>query len=248
VTLRAVALVALLLTACSTDRENKATAKADYHYQLASGYYFDQNSPMAIQELDTALVLNPRHEQAHFLMAFISMGRRQYTQAIVHLKSALEIKPDYFEARENLGAVYLAMQRWDEAIATLEPLLVEHLYATPYLLHNNLGFAYRNKKAYDEAIRHFSQAVFLNPRFCLGLYNLGETFLIKGETADAVRQFKKAIDKCPTYADPYYKLAVVFEKRGRETEALDYYRLCIKHGGESPVGERCRTRVEGDVL
>jgi len=246
---RAVVLaVALLLAGCSTGQDAKVTEKADYHYQLASGYYFDRNVPMAIQELDTALVLNPRHEQAHFLMAFINMGRRQYTEAILHLKAALEIKPDYFEARENLGAVYLAMQRWDDAIGALEPLLNENLYATPYLLHNNLGFAYRNKKNLDEAIRHFTQAVFLNPRFCLGLFNLGEALAAQGDAPQAVRQFKKAVEKCPNYADPYYQLGVVFEKRGRVAEALDYYKLCIKHGGETPIAERCRTRVEGDVL
>jgi len=244
----AAVVVALLSLACSSDQDTKQVEKADYHYQLASGYYFDQNVPMAIQELDTALAMNPRNEQAHFLMAFINMGRKQYTEAILHLKAALEIKPNYFEARENLGAVYLAMQRWDDAIATLEPLLSEHLYATPYLLHNNLGYAYKSKKSYDQATQHFQRAVFLNPRFCLGLFNLGETFLLQGDQPGAVRQFKKAVEKCPNYADPYYQLGVVFEKRGRPTEATDYYKLCMKYGGESPVAERCRTRVEGDVL
>ncbi len=240
--------VALLVVACSSDQDAKQTQKSDYHYQLASGYYFDRNVPMALQELDTALALDARNEQAHFLMAFINMGRKQYTEAILHLKAALEIKPDYFEARENLGAVYLAMQRWDDAIAALEPLLVEHLYATPYLLHNNLGYAYKNKKQYDQALQHFQQSVFLNPRFCLGMFNLGETYLLQNDATAAVRQFKKAVEKCPGYAEPYYQLGVVFEKRGRVPEAVDYYKLCMKYGGESTVAERCRTRVEGDVL
>lgn len=238
----------LAISACSTGRDRATLDKAEYHYKLASNYYFDANPAMALRELDTALTIDPRHERAHFLRAFVALGRRQHRVAVTHLKTALEIKPDYFDARENLGAAYLAMKRWHDAIDALTPLLDEHLYSTPFILHNNLGYAYRALHQTETAMQHFKQAIFLNPRFCLGMFNIGETYEQMGDIRAAVKSFKKAVDKCPNYTDAYYRLGVAYEKSGRVNEAVAFYRQCMKFGGETLTADRCRMRVEGDVL
>lgn len=238
----------LALVACSSDPAQKTMEQAEYHYKLGSGYYFDQNIPMAIQELDTALGLAPEHPQAHFLMAFISMGRKQYNDAVLHLKRAIAAKPDFLDARINLGAAYLAMRRWDDAITALEPLLSERLYTTPFILHNNLGFAWQHKGDLGRAGEHYRQAIFLNPRFCLGMYNLGEVLAAQGDERGAAKQYKRAVEKCPGYVEPYFRLGALYEKRGRYAEALDFYKRCMQAGGEGTLAERCRVRVEGDVL
>jgi len=240
---RLVVLCGIALVGCSTDQTARNTEKSEYHYKLAAGYFFDQNIPMANKELDTALTLNPRHERAHFLVAFIAMGRKSYSDALLHYKLALEVKPDYYEARENLGATYLAMKRWDDAIEALTPLTSANLYPTPFILQNNLGLACRAKGQVDKALQYFKTAIFLNPRFCLGYFNYGETLAQTGNTIEAARQFKKAVAKCPSYADPYFHLATILERNGKVTEAAENYRLCVKYGGDSSLADRCRVRL-----
>lgn len=239
----------LFALACSSGVSTENQRKSDYHFKLGKGYFFDQNIPMALRELDTSLALNPTNERTHFLLAFIAMGRKNYTEAVLHYKKALEAKPDYFDARENLGAAYLAMRRWDEAIAALTPLLTERLYATPYILNNNLGLAYMGKGDLTTAIEEFKKSVFLNPRFCLGLNNLGRAYVESADERQAVKTFQKAIERCSEYgyADPFFHLGRIYERAGRRAEAQELFQKCAELGGEAAIGDRCSQRLPGGM-
>jgi Tfp pilus assembly protein PilF len=248
--LRSLTVLGLLLVlGCSSGVSSENQRKSDYHFKLGKGYFFDQNIPMALRELDMSLVMNPHNERTHFLLAFIAMGRKNYTEAVLHYKKALEAKPDYFDARENLGAAYLAMRRWVEAIATLTPLLTERLYSTPYILHNNLGLAHMGKRDLASAVEEFKKSVFLNPRFCLGLNNLGRVYVEQGDERQAVKSFQKTIERCSEYgyADPFFYLGRIYERAGRRAEALELFRQCAELGGEAAIGDRCSQRLQGGL-
>ena len=49
-----------------------------------------------------ALELNPHYAEAHYNLGNVLAGRGQIDEAIAHFKKALEIKPDYAEARRSL--------------------------------------------------------------------------------------------------------------------------------------------------
>ena len=64
-------------------------------------------------------------------------GRGQSIEAIAHYQKALEIKPDYAEAHNNLGIALAGRGQVDEAIAHYQKALEikpDYAYA-----HNNLG-------------------------------------------------------------------------------------------------------------
>ena len=61
-------------------------------------------------------------------------------------------------------------------------------------INNIYGLAQTKFKNYDLAIRHFKNAIILNPKFSLPYYNIGNTFLKIGNINNAIIYFNKAVE------------------------------------------------------
>ena len=91
-------------------------------------------------------------------------------EAIAHYQKALQIKPDYAEARNNLGNALLQKGKVDEAIAQYQKALqIKPDFAEA---HNNLGNALLQKGRVDEAIAHYQKALQIKPDSAEVLNNL----------------------------------------------------------------------------
>ena len=238
-------LALLVLTGCSPAHQQQSEVKnAQFYYSLAVNYYYDQNAQAALQELDTCFKLDPDHAQAHNLSGLVHMGRKEYADSLSHFKQALDLVPRFFEARANLGALYIALQNWHKALETLSPLLSETLYQTPYLVENNVGWIYYNLKKYSKAEQHIQRALFLNDKMCLAYNNLGMVHVAQERWLDAIDDFDAAIKRCPNYVEAYFRCGSVLEQRGKYESAGKRYAKCKKLGGESLFGRRCKRKLQ----
>jgi type IV pilus assembly protein PilF len=102
---------------------------------------------------------------------------------VVHFEKAVQLKPDYSLAKNNLGSAYMARQEWDKAIPVLTEVTGDLLYATPHYPLANLGWAYYNKGDYDKAQNYLKEALDLKPDFFIAQLNLGRTYLATGRLA-----------------------------------------------------------------
>jgi type IV pilus assembly protein PilF len=240
-----VCLLLLSVLACSGhNRKASKVRDADFYYGLAVNFYYDQDAQSAIRELETCFASKPDHLQAHNLAGLIYLGRKEYLDSLKHFEKALAVDPDFHMARANLGALHMAMQNWQEALATLEPLLSEPLYATPYLAENNIGWCYYNLKDFGQAERHLKRALFLNDKLCLAYSNLGIVHEELGRLDDALDDFEAAIDRCPTFAEAYFRLGNVLEKQGFYKDAASKFEKCQKLGKDGVYGRRCKRKLQ----
>jgi len=230
------------LCACGASQSADDTAKSDYHYRLARNYYNDHNIAMTQRELYEALKLDGKNVEALHLRGFVRMGLNDQAGAVADFRTALTIKPDFQECRNNLGTALLAEARYEEAIAVLKPLLEDPLYPTPAFAHGNIGWAYYQIKDFDAARRHLEMSVFLNPRFCLGFNNLGLLFRDTGNSRSAREAFEKATRTCPTFAEPWYHLGVMLQESGDAAGAEEAFRKCADAAPETAIGRRCAAR------
>lgn len=238
-----VGVCALLCAACGTKSERTAADKAEFHYELANSAFYEKNPMVAIQELNTALELDPLHKEAWHLLGFVYFGRDEFAEAQRDFERALQIDPRFFEARANLGSVLLAQQKWQMAIEVLSPLLDERLYPTPHLLHNNLGWAFLHLAEYDRAEEHLKSAVFLKPKMCLAHNNLGLLYARTGRGDLAVRALDRAISRCSDYQDPYFHLGQLYRSAAQEELATQSFQRCYELGPETPMGADCQAAL-----
>lgn len=221
----------------------KRRAKAEFHYKLANTSFYDNKIVPALRDLTVCLEHEPNHPDAHHLMGFIFFGRREHAAAERHFRKALSLRKGFHEARANLGALLLATKRWREAIDVLKPLQDQTLYATPWLVHNNVGFAYHQLRKRSLALKHYRLAVFHNPKFCLGYNNLGALYKELGQEDMAIDYLTRATSRCKRYSEPHFHLGMIYQTQGRARDARREFGSCVTDAPESNFARRCRLRM-----
>jgi tetratricopeptide (TPR) repeat protein len=77
----------------------------------------------ALGSLNSAVKLKPDASFAYYLLGVTYYKSAFYEDAEEHLKHALELTPDLFDARLALANVYIRMQEWPNVIAQLDAYL-----------------------------------------------------------------------------------------------------------------------------
>lgn len=229
-----------LMSACGGGEAHKRKEQARYHAELAYGYLVESQDPnAALQEVLKSLALHDENAEAHNIAGLVFMGRQDWLKALKHAKRALELKPDFHNARNNLGVTYLTLGQWSEAVKVFEVLTTTLEYRTPARAYNNLGWALFKLNRLDEAQRAFTSATKLNPRLCPPHNNLGLVALKLNALDLAERALTRAYTQCPTYAEPHLHLAQLYTRQGAQGEAVSALQRCVALGGDSDIGLRC---------
>lgn len=129
-------------------------------------------------------------------MAWNNLGYLQLTnrahnaEAITSFEQALRLRPDYPEARGNLGLALTQAGRPAEAVPHLQESL--RLKPGPYQAHNNLGIALATSGRPAEALAAFRQAAALNPTLPNIEENWAKALLLLGRRDEAAAHFARA--------------------------------------------------------
>ena len=100
---------------------------------------------MAMRELAKASELDPDNPEIDMTLGLAYQARGDLSKAEEHLRRAIDKKPDYADARNNLGIVLAERKEWDKAIREFEAAAENVMYTTPERAYFNLGEAYRAK-------------------------------------------------------------------------------------------------------
>ena len=241
-------LVFLVLSGCGPSRSEvkEQREQAQYHYDLAYGYFFDKKTERgeaALLEILQSIEIKEDNPDAHLLAGLVFMGRQRPVDAIRHYRRALELQPDLFYAQNNLATAYLSMDRYDEAIEVLQSLVGNILYDQQGHAQNNLGWAFYKKGDALKARQHFHKAITLTPQLCPPRNNLGMLYLEQNKFEKAEKYLRQAIERCPSYAEPAYHMGRLLIRRGDSEAARKNFEQCLKYAGESPLADQCAERL-----
>jgi len=124
---------------------------------------------------------------------------------------ALQVKPDFAEAGNGLGALLAQGGDLPSAIARFRMALD----ASPEYPHalNNPGYALLQSGRRQEALALYEKALKLQPDFPEAFNNLGIYFAGDGDMARAESYFKQALEKRPGYGEAGNNFALVLMAR-----------------------------------
>lgn len=231
---------ALSLSGCGATQATQDIERAQYHYKLAYGHFSENhNSDAALQEIIKSVKFNDANPEAHLLAGLIYSGRGDLLKSIQHYKSALKLKPLYYEAKNNLGTIYLALGNWVKAVEIFKELTTQDEYSTPAIGFNNLGWAQYKLGEDRDALRSFITASQLNPRLCPPHNNAGILYLKRGDLERAERSLLRGLRQCPQYAEPHLHLGRLYAQRGEDERASEQWARCKKLSADNDLGLRC---------
>ncbi|HTN94421.1 MAG TPA: tetratricopeptide repeat protein, partial [Gallionella sp.] len=149
---------------------------------------------------------------------------------------AIELKPDFAQAHNNLGSALKDLVRFDEAEASyrkaveLDPDFAE--------AHNNLGIALKEIGRLDEARACYQRALELKPDFVEAYNNLGTALLDMGQFDTALDSFRKAVELKPDHAGSHNNLGFALLLTGRFSEGWKEYWWRIRPQERSSFRDR----------
>ena len=173
----------------------------------------NENNPAdALREYLQAEQFDDRDPEIQAGLAEAYMRKKAFDEAEQHYKRALDLsnnEPKYFN---NLGALYLTMERYDDAIAAFRFAAENLLFDRPEVSWTGVGVANYQKGDYPAAERAYQKAREINPLYFQVPYRLGELYYAQGRPVEAVENFNKAVELFPDFAEGYYWLGLTYMK------------------------------------
>lgn len=191
---------------------------------------------MAIRELNRADEMNPDDPYTLAGLAEALRYKERYDDAERYLLRAIEIDPDFHEARLSLSGLYIQLERYEESIMLARALMDDPTFPTPWRALTNLGHAQMKLGRLAEARASLLEALDYRFNFWPALLNLGILEASDGRKLAAIQYFRQVLESQLGYnaeAEVNYRLAQAYASVGRRDEALKHFQSAVE---VSPYG------------
>ena len=232
----------VLISACALSESERK--QASYHYQMGLSFLGENNIPNALIELTQAEKLTPDDPMLLNSLGQAYYKKNKYDLAEQKYLKAVSIKPDYSEARNNLGLNYLAMKRWDDAARQFKLVTDDIFYPDQETAVINLARALYYKGDLDKALTILRSVVANDSRNPIARLDLGRVYFAKDKTDLAIEEYKKSITLQRDYANAYYHLGLAYLKNKDNAAAVTAFKEVVRIAPDAEIGQLSREHLE----
>ncbi|WP_434148313.1 XrtA/PEP-CTERM system TPR-repeat protein PrsT [Methylocaldum gracile subsp. desertum] len=191
--------------------EDQASNDPQFLALLGSAYLQGKQYDSATEYLDRASELAPDVAAVKAQLALGRIASGQMEQAVVDLKSAVDLDQNLLQADVMLVLALIQQKKPDEAIEAARKLMSK-MPGDP-MPDNLLGTAYMSKGDTDKAREHWTAALKLNPDYATAALNLAKLEL-RGNNHDAASQrYQQILQRDPKNLAALIGLAQIAEMR-----------------------------------
>jgi len=197
-----------------------------------------------------ALALNDSNPALYLGLGDSLQRAGRYPESEAAFKRVLELDPDSFEARYNLGVTCGQQKRDDEAMRYYQAALAlapNHPQAVFAL--NNLANLYLARGDREAAIARFEQAVAASPTHFESRFNLGVQYLQTGQLDRGIEMLEAAVALQPNHELGNETLAQAYLQAGRNQDAYRAFLLVRRlypNNWAAPLGLAALHAASGD--
>lgn len=161
-------------------------------------------------------------------------SRKEYAEALLNYKKALEIEPKNYIIMNNISSMLLFLNSYKEASRySRDALNIRNDYV-PSLI--NLGIANIQADNLSEGESYLLKALTIEPTNRYVLLNLAILYEKKGDNGKASEYFQKLLEKNDIQG--YLGAARIAEKQGRTADAIMIYKEIFSMDGADPEIKR----------
>src|SRR5262245_30540963 len=166
----------------------------------------------ALDVISRAIAIDDRVPDCRYNMAFALQALGRPSEAAVHYRAAIKLRPDYVEAHTNLGNVLKELGSHAEAAACYERAIALRPTAEE---HCNLANVLSQLGRVDEAVTHYRRAIELKPDLVGAHNNLANALVARGRSDDALIHFQRALELDPNLVEAHVNLGTTLLEQGQ---------------------------------
>ncbi|HEX9051207.1 MAG TPA: tetratricopeptide repeat protein [Anaeromyxobacter sp.] len=237
----ALALAAASAAALACAHTASDRRAAEIHHDLGAEALRGGRYPDALREFDAALAQDDRLPDAwrgRALVLDLGFGRSE--EAEKDYRRAIELRPTFSEAHNDLGQLLARTGRYPEAISEFDAALENMLYKEPYVARCNKAMVLYRMGRKDEGIAELRATTRVAPTFCKGRRELGRILLDEGKPKEAVEELSAYARWCDRVPDAHLQLGLARMRAGDVAGAKESFERCRDLGVGTPDGEECR--------
>ena len=183
------------------------------HFSLAQVLQlYDWNWSEADKEYRLALKLDPNNAVAHMEYGRYLLAVGRSDEAMSQVNYALKLDPFDYMTKDNAAWVIWALRQYDRAIKEFESLGDDL----------GLGFAYREKKMYPEAIVALERSARRSGRKSFELGSLACTYALAGKKREALVLIKELKERAQQRHISAFVFADAYRGLGEKDQALTW--------------------------
>ena len=195
----------------------EAERKAHKAFEL----YEDGKMSQALDELETALEINPSNSAWHFNKALTLDAVNHFEDAVSEYEIALQLNPDDLEILNSLAVDYTRTGQYDLAIEIFEHIQeIDPRFEPCYC---NRIITYTEMELHDLAEQMFYLAQQINAHCALCYYNIGNSLFIRGEYKKAIRCWLRTAELEPGHPQINYRIAQACWSDGDNNHAHKHF-------------------------
>ena len=236
------------LTGRTAGKASKVQNPPQDQLQVLNNLYSQGQLQQALKQAGILVQQFPQSAILFNIQGAVLKGLGQLDASVEAYNKALAIKPDYAEARYNMGNALKDLGKLEEAIkAYTKVLSIQPDNAEAY---NNMGNALREQDKLEEAIEAYNKVLAMKPHYAETCCNIGVVLQKQGKLEEAVQAYIKALAIQPDYTAAYYNMGNALKEQGKLEEAIRAYNkaLAIKPDyAEAYFGLAASLYIKGDL-
>src|SRR6516162_4266875 len=167
----------------------------------------------------------PKHDQALHLLGVASSRQGNHTEGLQFIDAAMQIEGQSASIYNSRGNVLLALQRFDEALASYDnAIALKSDFAEAFC---NRGAALQELKRFDEALASYNQAIAFRPDYAEAFCSHGAALQQLKRFDEALVSYDKAIALKSDFVDAFCNRGGALQELKRLDEALASYDQAI---------------------
>jgi len=235
-------LAVVVLSGCALTE--KSRKEASYHYQMGVSYLGEKNYTGALVELTEAEKVDPDDPEILHRLGQAYFYKKKYEIAEEKYRKAISKRPSFSQARNDLGVVYLEMNRWNDAIREFRIVTEDIFYANQTDAGINLALAYLGKGDHDHALASVKAVLAANPENLQARLTLGRVYFASGRANLAVEEYREALRMFPDYALAHYYLGLAYLKLQRPAEARSSFQEVVRLVPYTEIGQTAKEHLD----
>ncbi len=188
------------------------------HGKLAEIYLRKSDRKGAVEQLQAILKEDPSNPQVYYYLGSIAYEDKRAEEAVDNFRRAIILNANFEVAYYEMASALISLNRTSEALTTLEQ--AGQKFPQNFIQEYLLAVAFRQEKAYPEALQHFTAAEVIaratDPKRLTDsfYFQVGATHERKGDLEQAEKYFLKSLELAPENAETLNYLGYMWAEHG----------------------------------